>query len=1101
MEKPEKIEKFVFPVKGCKIAGGNLYFQINYKGHEYDIKAFTFQRKKQPQKIQCLIKGIKEDGFPMFMQDIAAILPQIYNIGEDYEFRVKSALLPAGYHEVMDQNGLVFRVYPGRHERLRINEPVKCKVKSINLVRMDLELVGGRNRGIPFFTLDMFFGLDTSHKISHHLPRMLFRRLPELADAREQLDDHNPLWVMTCVDVVGRHLTEWLNSEPKRSADPERTEVRKRQPHHRTELLELFNSICINLLETSDYLRQCRPHERTEYQDKLTKIITHTRDYINALHLIRDKKDQTYIDDTLERLRLSGYLYNPEERMRVAMALFSLRKKSVSNYIDAIFDIIRQSHDNRRFMQLFAKAFIEMLDMYISNESRRIDAATGQGSDSTPIRRMIKALSLRLLLGGDPQSQLQLYRSMLYRYVTLIATANSGMLMQKSLSALFNPAPSPLEFSWNDLDDITMLCSKVAVAKSAPMSEDRLAYEGDNAMMTLSGDTFLFSPLQRGDNMKYGVPADLFSPGKIRVLLNDRVQERLNASRNNISQFHRLWREVEQSLFAPIQHTAPEVSERLKPDVGDVVKIRIAGKAAEGKYDYNVVIEDDAYSGNGTMTPLDMVSYPIVPYADVFIDSATGKSQLYEATIDRMNEDGSYHFVMRANIHEFLKGELSEGDQCLAMVSREDPDKYMCVTDEGISMFIPKRDCDVQLHQGDFVIAEIDIIYPYPSIKAHYVESSSETFNIFEAFRCLMTSYCGGELWSDDNTADDDAIDTGLDDPIESMTAIDSEHMRELIHLIDREGMLRKDHIETYNYLAVGRIMARLIGDSQLATYFANRMELVESIRMFGDSGKIDDDRLQKLFDDNSEFISSYPDIETRLTRLRIINQLDKTWDNDWLRHTAKDKRDDTTSRLARLVLSYNMLDGTNVFEVRRTLRRKIYQLMDLKIQMPDTLKVAEEDQFTELKTSIIYPAGNGMLPSPGEQCTEILKVLAGFLNARGGRLYVGVDDSGYAKGLHEDFTYINKRHENYDLADVKDKFDRMVRDAVHNRLGHYANGLVSTQFETVGDKVIYRVDVDPSPEVIMLDGIAYERQGKSKWIVPSADLAKFKATRAKMLN
>ena len=127
--------------------------------------------------------------------------------------------------------------------------------------------------------------------------------------------------------------------------------------------------------------------------------------------------------------------------------------------------------------------------------------------------------------------------------------------------------------------------------------------------------------------------------------------------------------------------------------------------------------------------------------------------------------------------------------------------------------------------------------------------------------------------------------------------------------------------------------------------------------------------------------------------------------------------------------------------------------------------------------------------------------MLAGFLNARGGRLYVGVDDSGYAKGLHEDFTYINKRHENYDLADVKDKFDRMVRDAVHNRLGHYANGLVSTQFETVGDKVIYRVDVDPSPEVIMLDGIAYERQGKSKWIVPSADLAKFKATRAKMLN
>ena len=152
------------------------------------------------------------------------------------------------------------------------------------------------------------------------------------------------------------------------------------------------------------------------------------------MHLIKDRKDQTYIDDTLERLRLSGYLYNPEERMRVAMALFSLRKKSVSNYIDAIFDIIRKSHDNRRFMHLFAKAFIEMLDMYISNESRRIDALTGSGTDATEIRQMIKALSLRLLLGGgDNDSQLELYRSMHYRYVSLLSTANSVQLLYLSL--------------------------------------------------------------------------------------------------------------------------------------------------------------------------------------------------------------------------------------------------------------------------------------------------------------------------------------------------------------------------------------------------------------------------------------------------------------------------------------------------------------------------------------------------------------------------------------------------------------------------------------------------------------------------------------------
>ena len=141
------------------------------------------------------------------------------------------------------------------------------------------------------------------------------------------------------------------------------------------------------------------------------------------------------------------------------------------------------------------------------------------------------------------------------------------------------------------------------------------------------------------------------------------------------------------------------------------------------------------------------------------------------------------------------------------------------------------------------------------------------------------------------------------------------------------------------------------------------------------------------------------------------------------------------------------------------------------------------------------------MFPNEREQLTEILRVISSFLNTRGGRLYVGVGDSGYATGLHNDFTYLNNRHENYDLATVKDKFDRAVRDAVHNRLGRVANSKISTDFELVGDKIIYRVDVDPSPEVALVDGIAYERQGKSKWPVPMADLQKFKEQREREFN
>lgn len=1087
----EKGEVITLPVKGSKVAGGTLYFQVHYRGRERDIRAFEFQRTKRPQRLQCIVKEVDAQGDPVFMQDIAAIIPQIYTVGDTYEFRVKSDSLSAGFYEVADTNGLMFRVYPGRRERLHVNEVVRCKVKSINLVRMDLELVSGKNHGIPLYTLDQFLDLDSSKGGMRRYLSMLFRRLPELVEAREQLSEGNPLWVMTAADTVDRHLTDWLNATPRREQNAE-LPVRKR-PHRRTPMLKAFNSICTNLLENSSYLRECTPQERVEYQDRLNKIITHTTDYVTALEKIKAREDQTYIDETLERLKMSGYLYRPEERMRVAMALFSLRKKSVSKYIDDIFDIIRDSHSNPRFMQLFSKAFIEMLDMYIANESRHIDVLTGS-TERTAIQQMVKALSLRLLLSSsDSDSQRVLYRSKLYRYATLLATVNADQLVKKALSTLFNIS-APLEFTWNDLSDINLLCSKVAISQARELSSDTMVFEGTNAMMTLNGDTFTFSPLEHGGQMKYGVPADLFAPRRIRVLLNDRPQEKLKASRQDIMQFKRLWREVEQSLLARQQTIRPTV-ENLTPDVGDRVKIAILNPVPGARFDWKARIVDDTYSGEGIISPKQIVSYPIIPTSDTFINEENGEPYVYEAVVESRDENGHMLFNMRDLVHDYLKEALTEGDEWLAQVSRVDPERYICISDGGFSLFINRSEVP-DLRQGEFVIVRLETIYPYAAIKASFVSRTDETFQQTKAFKCLLDNYSDDITVSPEELVDEMEGTPEIGENLDTQTFIEPEQMRELIHLVDREGMLRKDHIQTYNYLALARIMALLLNDSQLATYFSNRMDLVETIRLFGDSGKIDDDRLARLLNDNKDFVDAYPDISNRLTQLRIINALDKPFNDPWLWNVACSHLDETTTQLARLAMSYNMLSRSNVFEVRRTLHRKIYQLMDLRVQLPETEFVAEEDQFTELKTSLIYPAGNSMLPDEKAQLTELLKVISSFLNTRGGRLYIGVGDTGYATGLHNDFTYLNKRHENYDLATVKDKFDRTLRDAVHNRLGRVANSKISTDFELVGDKWIYRVDVDPSAEVALVDGVAYERQGKSKWAVPASDLAKFREQR-----
>lgn len=1103
----EKGEKRMFHVKGSKVAGMNMYFQINWQGREYDIKAFDFQRKTRPQTLQCIVKEIDAQGFPVFRQDFAAIIPQIYKKGEVYEFRVKSGLMENRYHEVTDWNGLIFRVNPNG-ERIHVNEVIKCKVLDIKDMRVELELVTDAKHGIPLFTLDEFLSLDsTGSNASKFLKRIFFTQ-PLLSDAREQLATGNPLWVMTVADAVARNFTDWLCADFRRDDSPllgrGRREHRTRE--QRLAVITAFNSICINLLENSPYLRECSPRERIEYQDRLNRIITNTGDYVKAVGLMVAKRDQTFIDETMDRLKLSGYLYNPEERMRVAMALFSLRRDSVSNYIDDIFDIICDSHGNHRFMHLFAKAFVEMLDMYISNESRHIDVLTST-TERTAIVRIIKALSLRLLLYKEreterivsPEGQEDLYRSMLYRYVTLLSRAGADNLLDKALSTLFGPV-SPLEFTWTMLGDINMFASRVASTKGGALPSDSFVFEGNNALMAINGRSFTFSPVIMGDRMSNALPGNLFGLRDIRILLNDRVEEKIKPSRNDILQFKRLWKEIERSLFAPYQNI-PKKSEGIRPDVGDTVTIRIVGKVPGRRYEYRAIITDDSYVGEGIITPKQMVSYPIEPSEDMFRDKETGDYCLYRATVESRLEDGKFLFNMREDIHHFLRENLEVGSTCNLQVSMIQPDRFLCISESGFSCFVYKQDVSDFLKVGDFIEGTIEEIFPNPVIRISYDGRSEERFTQSGAMKWLLDEYCGDRLYHAYDPGEGLATETEIEEARASRNFIDLDQMRELILLIDREGMMRNDHIETYNYLAVARIMSMLIGDAHQAAYFANRMDLVETICLFGDNGKIDDERLEKLLSDNQDFISSYPDIESRLTRLRIINHLDKPWKADWLWRLACDTPDEKTSHLARLVLSYNMLSGSNIFEARSAIRRRIYQLMDVKIQVSDNERVAEEDQFTELKTSIIYPAGNHMFANEREQLTEILKVVSSFLNAKGGRLLIGVDDSGYPVGLHQDFTYLNDRNEKYDLADVKDKFDRKVRDAVRTRMGRVANGKISGSFESIGSKIIYRLDIEASPEVALVDGIAYERQGTSKWPVPASELKQFTSERANMNN
>ena len=1079
-----KNQKYSFKVKGTRRSGSNLYYIIDVNGWESYVKAYEFQKNNPPSEIICICKGDSknagEEGSPSFMQDIAALISQLYKVGDTGEFRVKSQQNNRGYYDVVDENGFCFRLTRFGSEKLFTNQSVYCRITYINLVRVEMELISSkRNEGIPLYTLDRLVAFDTERHVHPLFIKTLLMRLPAFVEMRKSLQTGNPLWVIKAIETFDASMASWLLTDMS----------------YKRELLRSFISICVNLLENSDFLRQATDHEKTEYQNLVSSVIMRAEDYLEAITLVETDRDRELIEDTLNRLMKSGYLYNPERRMRMTMCIFSLRRKSMRTFIRQIFNIIKQRHSGPNFMNLFSKACIQMLDIFLrtAEESNALMATTW---DRVSIQEIVEALAIQLLLttASDTGHQnLSIYKSMLYRYASLLVTVdeNINALTMKAFDALFGQFSPQLEFGWDDLDNITLLCSKLATRRM-PVSAatDIKIFEGNNALLKIDSHVLKLMPGNYSDSMKNVLPSNIFQTTPVQIFLDGKLSEK--PAGNSIQQYQRMWKEIETSLFAPPVHASRPRVHSCVPDVGDEVLVRVVGPV-ENSFEFQCRIEDPLITGSGTIIPQgQIVSYPVRPSIDCFRDQESGKPFLLPARVEGVDSLGRCTFSMRGGIARFNFETLDREREYLAQVTRVDDRQYLCISEDGFTLFIPRDKASTELFRGDFILVDIVKIYPDGNIQGALTALSDDSFTRVRAFSNLLEDYAQGRVY------DPEQSETASDDDKDVTTVLQPQYLRELVWVTDREGMLQKSQAATYNYMAIARIFCLMLEDSEKAEYYDRRMDLVMALNEFGESGRIDDATLDSLLMENKEVIANYPDIAHRLTQLRIVNQLDNPRETDFLWAQANQTDNKHLGALAQLVLAHNLLGGNNAFLLRKELKKKIFRLLDLSVPVPESAFVAAEDQFTELKTSIVYPAtkGSNMYANERQQIEEIMKIVCAFLNARGGTLYVGVNDTGNAVGLHNDFCYFNNGHPDYDLIHVKDVFDRRVRDNIHASLGVIANDLVSSSFEQVDEHWIYRLDVNPSSEIIKLDNVAYVRQGTSKHVIPTEKIAQFKKLR-----
>tara|TARA_R110001583_G_scaffold9203_4_gene43633 strand:- start:11124 stop:11924 length:801 start_codon:yes stop_codon:yes gene_type:complete len=134
------------------------------------------------------------------------------------------------------------------------------------------------------------------------------------------------------------------------------------------------------------------------------------------------------------------------------------------------------------------------------------------------------------------------------------------------------------------------------------------------------------------------------------------------------------------------------------------------------------------------------------------------------------------------------------------------------------------------------------------------------------------------------------------------------------------------------------------------------------------------------------------------------------------------------------------------------------------------------ENEWVEFKSSVRYDYYRKTTNRSLEGV--IAKTISGFMNAKGGKLIIGVDDDGHVLGLDNDFKTL--KHKN------KDGFEREVFRIISDYLGRKACFGNHISFHLQNEKDICVVDIEPSPSPVYVnDGkktIFYVRTGNATY-------------------
>lgn len=1034
-------QKTALKVTGVYRDNARSYYTVKYKMEEYRVPLLPFQIEQniKPEELDCIINN---DGDSIrITQDFAVIINNLYKVGETYIVKIKQEAIR--FYRVEDPNGLVFLMTAPKTIKLRLGQQVRARVESIELNRVMMSWVEKTedNLLLPFHDKEtLHTALNFDEETIKNLQKLFC--LKSFSHVQTLYNEKNSMWLF---EIIVR-LDEILLGNGEKEVNP-------------SLYIDLFQKLCIYVLEESDILRQMDPDERKAWITKISNIAQHADDYKEAYRIMDSKESREYIEHQLRNLQASENLYQPERKFRIIMCIFNLNEDLMNEMMGKIFAIISGGNKEHWKAEPFRKAFVDMLELFISEYRERAVQRTG----TDLIHKMITAIAIQQLLStGEDDIDRRLNQATYYRLLAYVSNTSSESILNQAFLSLFGQYNEDLEYTWSDVNDPITLYFRYSYKKKFPKplgSSDiqRQVYYGDRLEFIVDGKTLKLQPALGGT-------ATIDLKGLVdwrgfELRANNTVKSK---AKEKVKDLVHYWETITEALLEK-PHTKPKIKQT--PSVGETVWVKVVNDDQECK-SLECEIVDNLVEGKGWLDLNDVVKY-IRPNqegnARAFWDE-DGNPLLFEVEVtEDADDDGYMLFSMLPVINAYFTHKYSVGDIVKCNVRAKSPhDYYICVSEDGASCQVTSSDCILQ--KDDVVNAVLTSFNHYGQLCCDFESHNNETFSIVHAYKSLLRIL--GTPLAENIEPEEEQI---LEDPISTVS------MKEVIGILDRLSSLKEKKTEAYSLLSVAQLLAKILNDSQTDAYYEKRKSLIVALEEYEQNGYVDENKLTCLINTMGEdLITTDYLVNETITKFKILDALKHKDHVDTLFEIRKQTANPKIRAAADLGIAILLTDRFEISNVSRQLHDRINRELEITVRTSTMRDFGIETQEMEFKSSIIYPADNHMQPSPQRQRVVIMQTICGFLNSdRGGTLYIGVNKDGGVCGVENDLKY---------LKTDEDGFGRFIHGMINEDMGQIANQCCTDceWIEESGYK-IYVMKIKPSPDLIAIGEEYWIRQDTEK--------------------